>query len=167
MPSAQELRRKITSRLRRTPETTASLEKKELQTRLADGLKAVDSARNQLSGNKTPLEIAKALVVKYPSLAPVMGVNSYLLKDLTKDANLLDVTNPKVYTYEASNVGQPLFDTLYSMKTAGQIKKSVSENQSGANVIKLIKANTNSKYNTYEAWLSAKKSSLANIVYTL
>ncbi len=142
-------------------------EKKLVQQRLADGLKALDTARDQLATSKSALDIARDLVKKYPSLAPVLGVNGYMLKDLTGNADLSDVQNPRTYTYETSNKGQALFDAIYSLKTPGQIKKAISELSSGGNVVKLVKSNSTAKYNTYEAWLAAKKATLVNVTYSL
>ncbi len=142
-------------------------EKKQVQQRLSDGLKALETAKDQLATSKNPLDIGRDLVKKYPSLAPVLGVNGYMLKDLTANADLADVQNPRTYTYETSNKGQALFDAIYSLKNPGQIKKAISELSSGGNVIKLVKANSAAQYNTYEAWLAAKKSTLVNVTYSL
>lgn len=145
-----------------------SQEEKTTRTKqLEDGLKAMDDAKDQLQTKKDPLDIARDLARKYPSLAPILGVNGYLLKELGGNANLSDVTSPKIYTFESSNSGQSFFDTLYSMKNAGQIKKAISSNESGGSTIKLIKANIEAQYNTYEAWLAARKTTLVNLVYSL
>jgi len=142
-------------------------EKKLVQQRLTDGLKALDIAKDQLATSKSPLDIARDLVKKYPSLAPVLGVNGYMLKDIDANSESIDVQTPRTFTYETSNKGQALFDAIYSLKNPGQIKKAISELNSGGNVVKLVKANSNAKYNTYEAWLSAKKSTLVNVTYSL
>ncbi len=117
------------------------------------------------------MEIAKALVSKYPSLSAILAVNGYLVKDAGQDPSG-DYTDAVLYPYQSSNRGQPLFDVLYSMTAPGEVKKSISADQSGGNVIKLIQANPNAPFDNYDAWLAAKISSLKNgallnIVYAL
>ncbi len=141
-------------------------EKDTRKKRLDDGLKALDVAQNQFSSQKTVLSIAKDLAKKYPSLTEILGVNGYLLQDADND-NEEDYTNPRIYTFEKSNKGQPFFDDLYSMKNAGQIKKVLNSSNSGGNVIKLVKANTNAQFDNYEDWLSAKKKNIVTVVYNL
>lgn len=142
-------------------------EKTTRKKQLEEGLKSLDDAKDQLQAKKYPLDIARNLVNKYPPLEAIMGVNGWLIKDLNSSANFSDFTSPRIYTYEKSNSGQPFFDTLYSMKNAGQIKKAISDKESGGSIIKLIKANPGAKYDTYEDWLSARKTTLVNVVYSL
>ncbi|MBI3984468.1 MAG: hypothetical protein HY344_00805 [Candidatus Levybacteria bacterium] len=144
----------------------SNAEKETRKKRLDDGLKALDEAQSQLGTQKSALDIARTLTQKYPSLKEILGVNGYLLQDANTD-NVKDYTTPRVYTFEKSNKGQPFFDSLYSMKQNGQVKKSISGNNSGGNVIKLVSANTDASFDTYEAWLSAKKKNVLTVVYSL
>ena len=131
----------------------------------------IDEAEIELKTGKTALEIANALVSKYPSLSAILAVNGYLVKDAGQDPSG-DYTDAVVYPYQSSNRGQPLFDVLYSMTAPGEVKKSIPTDQSGGNVIKLIQANPNAPFDNYDAWLAAKIASLKNgallnIVYAL
>lgn len=143
-------------------------ETKDVQKQQEDGLKAIEEARAQLQTSKTGLQIAKDIVKKYPSLKEILGVNGYLLRDIEQGANLADVENPRRYTFESSNKGQAFFDTLYSLKNAGEVKKYVSDKNSGGGAIELVSANTSASFDTYEAWLKSKKTpSLVTIVFSL
>lgn len=143
-------------------------EKKDVQKQHDDGLKAVSQAQDQMQADKSVLDIAKELSNQYPSLKDILGVNGYLLKDLGEGANLSDVENPRNYTFESANKGQAFFDTLYSLKTAGQVKKYASDKNSGGGVIKLVSAKPNAAFDNYEAFLKSKKtSSLVTVVFSL
>lgn len=134
---------------------------------LTDGLKALDEAENLMSGDKSALEIAQSLIKKYPSLEPVLGVNGYLVAQAEKANELSLLENPRIYYYQSASVGQSLFDTIYSLNATGEIKKALSEKDSGGNVVKLINSNTNATFNTYEEWLANKKQSSVQILSPL
>lgn len=149
-------------------ENLTNQETQAVQRQQADGLKAIDEATTQLQTGKEALEIARDIVTKYPSLKDILGINGYLLKDIDQGANLSDVENPRSYTYESSNKGQAFFDTLYSLKNTGEVKKYVSDKNSGGGAIELVSANTSASFDTYEAWLKSKKTpSLVTVVYSL
>ncbi|MBI2594366.1 SurA N-terminal domain-containing protein [Candidatus Curtissbacteria bacterium] len=134
---------------------------------LSDGLLVLNEAGKLMSSDQEVVEIARSLISKYPKLEKVLGVNGYLLAQAQDSGDLTNLTSPKVYTYQSSNIGQPLFDTIYSMKTPGEVKKALSENDSGGNVIKLVGGNTNVRFNTYEDWLKDKKNEMVEIVIPL
>ena len=143
-------------------------ETKDVQKQQEDGLKAIEEARAQLQTSKTALQIARDIVKKYSSLKEILGVNGYLLRDIEQGANLSDVENPRKYTFESANKGQAFFDTLYSLKNAGEVKKYVSDKNSGGGAIELVSANPNASFDTYEAWLKSKNTqSLVTIVFSL
>lgn len=144
-----------------TPEETTSIQKE-----LSDGLLALVEAQNLLSSNQEAVDIARSLISKYPSLKKVLGVNGYLLAQAEEGGDLVNLTNPKIYTFQSSSTGQPLFDAIYSMKTPGEVKKVLSENDSGGNVIKLIGRNS-APFNTYEDWLINKRETIVQIVNPL
>jgi hypothetical protein len=134
---------------------------------LTDGLKALDEAETLMSGDKSALEIAQSLIKKYPSLEPVLGVNGYFVAQAEKANELSQLENPRTYYYQSASVGQPLFDAIYSLNTAGEVKKALSDKDSGGNVVKLINSNTNASFNTYEEWLANKKQSSVQILSSL
>lgn len=143
-------------------------ETKDVQKQQQDGLKAIDEAMTGLQTSKTALQIARDIANKYPSLKDILGVNGYLLRDIEQGANLSDVENPRKYTFESANKGQAFFDTLYSLKNAGEVKKYVSDKNSGGGVVELVSANTSASFDTYEAWLRSKKTpSLVTVVFSL
>ena len=143
-------------------------EKKDVQKQHDDGLKAVNEAQSQMQTDKSALDIAKGLSNKYSSLKDILGVNGYLLRELNEGANLSDVESPRDYTFESSNKGQAFFDTLYSLKTVGQVKKYASDKNSGGGVIKLVRAKPNAAFDNYEAFLKSKKTSfLVTVVFSL
>lgn len=148
-------------------ENMTDSEKTVAQEQLFDGLKALDEAQNLMSTSQTALDIGRSLVSKYPSIAPVLGVNGYLLSQAEETNEFLQLQNPRVYAFESASMGQSLFDAVYSMRESAEVKKVLSEKDSGGNVIKLIKANADAPFNTYEDWLASKKQSSVQTVNAL
>jgi len=149
-------------------ESLTNQESKDVQKQHDDGLKAINEAQSKMQTDKEALAIARDIVKNYPSLKDILGVNGYLLRDIENGANLSDVENPRNYTFESSNKGQAFFDTLYSLKNPGEVKKYTSDKNSGGGVIKLVKANPSASFDNYELWLKSKKTpSLVTVVFSL
>jgi hypothetical protein len=142
-------------------------EKQTVKTQLEEGLKALDEAEALLKTDKTAVDIATELTTKYQSLGKVLGVNGYIVTQAKESGDLTELENPKVYTFEPGNAGQPFYDTVYSLKTPGEVKKAISDEESGGNVIKLINSNGNTSFDSYDQWLASRKKSLLKIVYNL
>lgn len=134
---------------------------------LSQGVSALSEAEKDFSTQDDAVSIARNLISKYPALRLTLGVNGYILAQAGQASDLSDLTRPRVYTHDLSGVGQPFYDTLYSMSQPGGVKKVLSDKDSGGNVIKLIQANTDASFNTYEDWLASKEKSLVTSVTAL
>ena len=138
----------------------AALTKQEassVSAQLSQGASALSEAEKDFPTQDDAVSIARNLISKYPALSSILGVNGYILAQADQASDLSDLTSPRVYTHDPSGVGQPFYDALYAMSQPGEVKKVLSDNNSGGNVIKLIQANTTASYNTYGDWLSAQE----------
>jgi uncharacterized protein YpmB len=71
-------------------ETYAEADKAEYAKKLSDGLLALDEAKTRMEAGEDLLIIAQSLSTKYPSIAPIIAVNGYILSD--SQANLESIS---------------------------------------------------------------------------
>lgn len=132
-------------------------EKTERQQILTQGLNLINQAEQRMKGNDSVLSIAQALLTENPNFGGILAVNGV---QVNSDIDEYVFNNPKTFDYQSVNTGQAFFDTLYAMKTSGEVKKAVAVDGTGASAIKLIEANPDAAFNTYNNWLSDRKNSL-------
>jgi len=134
--------------------------------KLSDGLLALDEAKTRMIAGDDILAIAQSLSTKYPSIAPIIAVNGYILSDSQK--SLDSIAQPQIYGFDKANSGPVFFTTLFaSTLNVGDIEKVLGEDQSGGSIIKLLEKNDNAQYATYNDWLESKKSYLVMIKTSL
>lgn len=143
------------------PESTNSElseeEKTQRQQILSTGRTMINQAQTRLNNGETAFSIAKSLLSEYPSFEGVLAVNGFQVS--TNSTLTTDFENPKTYNYETAAVGQPFYDTVYSLSQEGEVKQNFPADGSGGDVIQLVSTN-NSAFNTYDDWLRDKKSSV-------
>lgn len=132
-------------------------EKTQREQILSVGKTIISEAKTRLESGEAASDIAKSLLSKYPNFQGVLAVNGFQLAPDSEPTE--EMRNPKIYTYETSAVGQPFYDTIYSMSNDGEIKLNLPADGSGGDVIQLVSSNKAS-FNTYEDWLADKKSSV-------
>jgi hypothetical protein len=136
------------------PDLTA--EEKTLRAQiLSTGRTMLNEAQTRLNNGEAAFSIAKSLLSKYQNFEGVLAVNGFQVS--ADSALTADFENPKTYNYETAAVGQPFYDTIYSLSREGEVKQNLSDSESGLDVIQLVSTN-NSSFNTYDDWLRDKKS---------
>lgn len=141
------------------PEKLTEEQKKLAQKQREEGTKALEEMEKALRDKEVPLEIAKRIYDKYPSLKPILAVNSFILEKTQDEAVLI---KPRVYAADEYFKGQPFYDALFAM-SEGEIKKVNLKDGSGGFVISLVSINSEGPPN-YEQWLEEQKKKLV-IIY--
>lgn len=134
-------------------------QKPEFTTQRLEGATALNEIDSRLKKGEEPLVIARSIDTKYPVLHEILAINGYLLKSLTDEKK---AKTPRVYIYDKKNVGQPFFDTVFSLKTPGEIKKVEGKDGSGGSVIKLVSINKGESF-SYEDWIKKQTTDLVKI----
>ncbi|OGH11285.1 MAG: hypothetical protein A3B38_00470 [Candidatus Levybacteria bacterium RIFCSPLOWO2_01_FULL_36_13] len=122
---------------------------------LSMGKTMINEAKTRLENDESAFSIAKSLLSKYSNFQGTLAVNGFQLAPNSEATP--EMENPKTYVYELKAVGQPLYDTIYSLQNEGEVKLNNPLDGSGADAVKLVGKN-NSNFNTYEDWLKDKKS---------
>ena len=120
-----------------------------------EGGKALPEIEQRLKAGEAPLTIAWSIYYKYTSLQDILAINGYILKSAT---DMLQLIPPRLYTYNEKNLGQPLFDALYTMGPS-DIKRVDDPEGAGGYVIQM-KGITHANVRSYEDWLQGKKKEL-------
>jgi len=121
---------------------------------LSTGKSMINEAKTRLENDESAFSIAKSLLSKNPNFRGVLAVNGYQIQ-LDSEGSP-EFEDPKTYTHQTKGIGQPFYDTIYSLKQAGEVKLNNPPDGSGADAIKLVSTN-DSAFNTYENWLADKK----------
>lgn len=129
-------------------------EKAERTQILSTGKSMINEAKTRLENDESAFSIAKSLLSKNPNFQGVLAVNGYQINPESETSPQLE--NPKTYTYQVKGIGQPFYDTIYSLKQAGEVKLNSPSDGSGADAIRLVSTN-NSAFNTYADWLNDRK----------
>lgn len=124
----------------------------------ADTVLAVPQIVAGLQSGQTPNQIVQQIIIDYPSLAPIIGINGGLY-NLTGDKSLFD--QAKLHYYDTQNSQIPFFNELYSMNE-GEIEGFIWDNGSGAAVIHLTNLIRGEGLD-YEQWLAEQYSQLVTL----
>ncbi len=124
-----------------------------------EGESALSEIEQKLKAGETASAAASAAYLKYPRLQNILAVNGYLLKTVTEQSL---ITTPKEYVFSSENAGQIFYDTLFSLRNIGEVRKIQGEDGSGGSVIKLVAINSGMDLG-YEDWLNEKKKALVTM----
>lgn len=133
---------------------------------LRDGTAALGEAETRLRAGEDIFEIADSLLVKYPSLVPVLGVNGYILSGMD-ELEKLEAKLPPTYEIGDSNLDKETLDTLFAMQVNEVSSVINTEANRGGTVFKLLTIGNNNGLGSYEIWLSGQIASLVKIVNPL
>lgn len=157
----------ITSQIRNVEAYTVSFwippysypQKSEFALQRKDGENALKEIEQKLKGGETASAAAHAAYIKYPMLQAILAVNGYLLKTVNEQSL---ITTPKEYVFSSENTGQIFYDTLFSLRDIGEVKKIQGENGSGGSVVKLVTIHSGMDLG-YADWLSKKREALVTM----
>ncbi|MBI2032806.1 MAG: hypothetical protein HYT09_04150 [Candidatus Levybacteria bacterium] len=144
--------------------TTAEVQTAEIQS--TDGALALTEIENKMKTDEDILTIADSIMRKYPSLAPILAVNGYILNGLTPEEKTQSATSYLI-EHDDSNLDSTTLNGVFSM-TVDEVKKiSNTETNQGGSVFKLIKKGNETGPGSYSSWLSSQKEDVVAVVNTL
>lgn len=106
-----------------------------------------------LESGEDPYDTALIVSQNFPSLAPIMAVNGYIVSEQT---NTKPMTEPVIYSYQAGRSNLTFFRTLFSLEP-GQIGVAEDpQTNAGGSVIHVI-SKTDGPFDNYSGWFGEVK----------
>lgn len=136
-------------------------EKENSNKELSHGIPALGRAEPRIRSGEHIIDIGQSLLTAYPSLAPVLGVNGYILSELD-EAQKEIASLPQIYEFGDSSLDQTTLDALFAMGV-GEVKTitNTSSNRGGT-VFKIVSKGNDSGELSYEDWLDKQKRALVD-----
>lgn len=126
-------------------------QKQKLATQRIDGKKALEEALPKIKNGENFVDAAEAMYAKYPSLRFLLTVNGYILKD---NGNDYVFNRPKIYTLDGNE--KEAYNQALKKLNVGETILVFQPNGEGGMIIKVISISEGS-YDSYDAWLNAKR----------
>lgn len=125
---------------------------------LTEGTAALAEAETRMKAGEDVFDIADSLLAKYPSLAPVLAVNGYVL-DILDDSERELASHPRMYEFGDSGLDPETLESLFALELDEITRITDTSTNRGGVVFKLISANDAGAV-TYGQWLEGQKTSL-------
>lgn len=134
-------------------------EKENADNELSDGIPALAEAETGIRSGENIMDIGQSLITRYPSLAPVLGVNGYILSEL-EETEKEKASMPQIYEFGDSSLDRITLSALFAMEV-GEVKSvtNTSSNRGGT-VFKLVSKGNEGGELSYEDWLDKQKRAL-------
>lgn len=144
----------------------SAAEKTAAANELRDGIPALAEAENRLKTGEEILDVGDSLIVKYPSLKPVLAINGNILDSLV-DSEREEARRPRIYEFGDSNLDKETLDALFAMNVDEIRSITNTKDNRGGTVFRLASKGNDSGEPSYESWLEKQKSSLVRQVSSL
>ena len=134
-------------------------EKEIARTITSQGRAALSEIETRLSNGEDVVEIADAILVKYPALEDYLAINGYRLIDLSEDEKQA-FASPDIVEFGDSNMDGTVLNGVFALGV-GEIKKfQATETNDGGWVFKLLEKGKDTGPSTYSAWLTERRNAL-------
>ena len=167
---AVKSRRAESLRFWNPPETTlnslTSEEKTAAEAQLSDGIPALTEAESRMRQGEDIFTIGDSLLVKYPTLVPVLGVNGYILSGMDQ-FDRAEAKIPPIYEFGDSNLDNDTLDKLFSLNAGEAGLITETDGNRGGSVFKLIEIGNPQGLVSYDTWFSQQEVSLVKVINPL
>ena len=125
----------------------------------SQGRLSLSEFETKLSNGEDVVEIANAILVKYPALEDYLAINGYRLIDLSESEKQA-FASPDIVEFGDSNMDPTVLNGVFALDV-GQIRKfQATETNDGGWVFKLLEKGKDTGPSTYSAWLTERRNAL-------